>query len=95
MQLSKLQDNNKEAKALKSDIAGFLKNLKDDKRVLQYEGFLYVSEIIYSKLINHYYKFLLIGYFEIDKIQELIDWRYYWTTFRYDIETYVRDCKVY
>ena len=33
LQLPELQDNNKEAKALRSDVAGFPESWKDDKRV--------------------------------------------------------------
>ena len=48
LRLTKLQDNNKEAKALKSDAAGFFEGWKDDKRVFQYQDLLYIPEIIRS-----------------------------------------------
>ncbi len=37
---------------------------------------------------------LLAGHFGIDKIRELIARKYYWPTFRRDIEAYVTGCDI-
>ena len=76
LRLSKLQDNNKEAKFLRG-FAGLPENWEDVKGVLQYQKLLYVPEIIYFKVISHYHNDLLIRYFGINKTRELVGRKYY------------------
>ena len=75
--LSKLQENNKEAKLLGGAL-GLPEGWEDVEGVLQYQGLPYVPEIICSKVINCYYDDPLIGHFGIDKTRELVGRKYYW-----------------
>ena len=74
--LPKLQNNNEEVKAPKSNAAGLLKGQKDIEGVLQYQGLLCVLELIYSKVISCHHNDLLVEHFDIDKIKELVNWKY-------------------
>ena len=75
LRLPKLQDKDKEAKALRA--AGLPENWKDVERVLQYQGLPYIPEIICFKVINCHYNDLFTGYFKINKTQKLVTRRYY------------------
>ena len=77
LQLPELQDNNEEAKALISDVTGFLEGWNDDMKVLQYQGLLYILRIIRFKVISHHNNDLLIRYFRINKIWKLVVRMYY------------------
>ncbi len=55
---------------------------------------LFVPEIIKTKLISRHYDDPLAGDFGINKIRELIAWKYYWPTFRRNVQTYVTGCNV-
>lgn len=66
MRFLELQDNNKERKKLRSK--KLLKNWEDIEKVLNYQGFLYISKFIYSKLISRDYNNLLVSNFGIKKI---------------------------
>lgn len=70
-----LQDNI--AKANKLRVEKLSKNKKDIERVLYHQGLSYIPEILYFNFINYYYKNLLAGYFEIDKMHKLITRKYY------------------
>lgn len=54
-----------------------------------------MSEIIYIELICWHHDAPLAGYFEIDKIRELVAWKYYGPTLYCDVEVYVKDCDIY
>ena len=95
LQLSELQDNNKEAKVLRSDTINFPKGWKDDKEVLQYRGLPYISKIIRSKVISCHHNDPLVGHFGINKIQELVARIYYRPTFYHDVEIYIRGYNIY
>lgn len=60
------------------------------KSIFYYQGFLQVFKIIYSKIINHYYNNLLIGYFEIEKTKQFIANIYFWSIICQDIKAYVK-----
>lgn len=75
---------------LRPNIASILEGWKDDNGVAQYQDLLYVPEIMCSKLISCHYIDLLVGYFEIDKIQELVAKKYHWPIFYHNIKIYVR-----
>ncbi len=51
-------------------------------------------EIVRTELISRHYNDPLAGHFRIDKTWELIAQKYYWPTFRRDVETYVIGCDV-
>ena len=85
LRLLELQDNDKEAKVLKSDEAGLLEGWEDDKGVLHYHGLPYVLEIICFKVISCHYNDPLIGHFEINKTQKLVARKYYWPTLCCDV----------
>ncbi len=62
--------------------------------VLCHQGLPYMPEIIRTKLISRHYDDRLAGHFGIDKTQELIARKYYWPTFRRNVEAYVTGCNV-
>lgn len=63
---------------------------------MYYQGFPYVLQIIWTKLIRRQYNNLLAGYFDIKKIKKLITQKYYWLLiFYYDFKDYVKSCNVY
>ena len=91
--LPELQENDKEAKALRG-LAGLPENWKDVKGVLQYQELTYVPKIIRFKEISHHHNDPLAEHFGIDKSQKLIGYKYYWPSLRRDVEIYVRGCDV-
>ena len=91
-QLFELQDNDKEAKALRA--ASLLEDWKDVKRVLQYQGLLYVSDIIYYKIISCHHNDPLAEHFGINETWELIGRKYYWPSLKKDVEAYMKGCGV-
>lgn len=48
------------------------KRLKNLNVALYQDGLFFISEIVKTKFINKYYDNLLVGYFYIEKTQELI-----------------------
>ena len=70
MRLSKLQDDNKEVKKLRSERLS--KGWEDVKEVLYYQGLLYVPKVICVELISRYHDNLLAGHFDIKKTQKLM-----------------------
>ena len=93
LRLSELQQKNKKGKRLRGS-KGLPEDWKDVERVLQYQRFLYVPEIIRSNVISRHYDDLLAGHFGIDKTRELVGRKYYWPSLRKDVENYVRGCDV-
>ncbi len=92
MRLPELQDDDKEAKKLRSK--GLPEGWDDIEEVLNYQGLSYVSKVIRSKLISRHHNNPLVGHFGIEKTRELIARKYYWPTLRQDVETYVKGCDV-
>ena len=64
LRLLDLQSNNDQARKLW--VAKFSKGWVDIKRVLQYEGFFYIPEIIWFELISQYHNNSFASYFGID-----------------------------
>lgn len=62
--------------------------------MLYWEGLIYMSEIVKTKLISKYNNDLLAGHFTIDQKQELIAQKYYWLIFKSNIKTYIKDCDI-
>ena len=75
MRHPELQNNNKEAKELRSEQV-LSKDWEDIKQVLYYQGLPYVPKVIRLKLISRHYDNLLAGYFGIEKTRELIAKKY-------------------
>ena len=63
--------------------------------MLYYQELLFVPEIIQTKLISRNYNNSLTSYFDGNKRKKLIGQKYYWPSFRKDIEAYVIGCDVY
>ena len=64
-----MQNNDKKAKALRSDVVDFPKSWEDDKEVSEYQSLSYVQEIICFKVISCLHDNLLAYHFRIDKIR--------------------------
>ena len=94
-QFPELQNNYKQAKALRSKATDLSKDCKDIERVLEYRGLPYVSKLIRSKVINCHHNDRLKRYFRIDKTQKLISRKYYWPSLRNNIKNYVQGCNMY
>ena len=62
--------------------------------MLQYRGFLYVSEIICSKVISRHHNDPLIRHFGIDKTRKLVSQKYYWLSLKRDVKSYVQGCDI-
>ncbi len=92
IRLPELQDDDKEAKKLRSE--GLSEGWKIIEQILHYQGLPYVPKVICSELISRYYDNPLVGHFGIEKIWELIVRKYYWPTLRRDIEAYVKGYNV-
>ena len=93
IRLLKLQNDDKEAKKLRSEQV-LPKSWKDLEQVLHYQGLPYVPKIIRLELISRHHDNPLIGHFGIKKTQELIARKYYWSMLRQDVEAYVKGCNV-
>ncbi len=63
--------------------------------VLYFQDLSYVSKIIYTELISWHHKDLLFGHFGIEKIQELVAQKYYWSILHHNVKTYVKSCDIY
>ena len=75
MRFTKLLDNNKEAKKLRSE--RLLEGWENIKQVLYYDSFLYISKVIRLKLISKHHDNPLASHFGIKKTWELIAGKYY------------------
>ena len=85
MRLPELQDDDKEAKKLKSEQVLF-KGWEDIEQVLYYYGLSIVLKVIHLE----YHNDPLIGHFDIEKTRELIAKNYYCPTLWRDVEAYVK-----
>lgn len=73
---------------------GLKASWKDVDWVLHRKSLFYVPKIARTKLISMYHNKKLVGHFGIEKTQELIVLKYYWSTLQTDIESYVKDFDV-
>lgn len=78
LRLLELSESDSEAKKLKNK--DLLEDWEDVGGLLQYQGLLYVPEIIRSKVISCHYDDPLVGYFKIEKTRELVSRNYFWPT---------------
>ncbi len=65
MRLPELQNDNKEAKKLRSE--GLPEGWKDIKQVLHYQSLPYVPKVICSELISRHHNDPLVDNFSIEK----------------------------
>ena len=93
LRLSELQESDEEAKLLRGS-ADLPEGWKDVERVLQYQRLTYVPEIIRSEVISRHHNNLLAGHFGINKTRELIGRKYYWSSLRRDVKSYIQGCDV-
>lgn len=70
IRLSKLQDDDKKAKKLKSERLS--KGQKDIEKTLYYQGLPYVLKVICSELISRHLNNPFVDHLDIEKTQELI-----------------------
>ena len=89
LQLPELQDKNEEEKVLKT--GGLPKGWEEVKGVLQYQGLLYVPEIIRSEVIKCHHDDTLARHFGINKTRMLVGRKYYWPSLSKNVENYVRE----
>lgn len=68
---------------------------EDVESILYHQGFPYILEIIWSKLISRYYNDLLASYFGNDKTCKLIIKKYYYPTLCQNVKVYVKRYNVY
>ena len=92
MRLPELQNDDKEAKKLRSE--GLSEGWEDIEQGFNYDGFLYVPKFISSELIKRHYDNLFACHFDIKMTEELIPRKYYWPTLQRDVEAYVNGCDV-
>ena len=58
LRLQELQDKDNQTQKARAE---YLKSWDDIKKVLHYQGFFHVSEIIWTKFINRHYNNLLVS----------------------------------
>ena len=75
LRLVELQESDKEAQKIGAE--GLNRYEKLDG-VLHYVRLLFVPEIIQTELISQHHNDLLVGHFDINKIKDLVGWKYYW-----------------
>ena len=94
LRLSELQELDQEAQELKS-MEQLPDSWEDINGILHNQGLPFVPEVIRIELISRHHDGHLAGHFGIDKTKNLVGRKYYWPSFRRDIETYVKGCDVY
>ena len=96
MKLGKLQGSNTKTQKIRSEeLKKGLDRYKEIDRVLRYQRLPFVPEIIQTELIGQYHNNFLVDYFDINKTRKLISRKYYWRSFRKDVQAYVQDCNIY
>ncbi len=93
IRLFELQDDDKEAKKLRSEQV-LPESWKDINQMLHYQGLLYILKVIRLELISRHHDNPLAGHFGIEKTCKLIARKYYWPTLPQNIEAYVKGCDV-
>ncbi len=77
MRLPELQNDEKEAKKLRSEQVILPEGWEDIEQVLHYQGLPYVPKVTRSELINRHHDNPLAGDFGIEKTCKLIARKYY------------------
>ena len=90
LRLYKLQAKDKQARKLRANQQLGQQGWDNINGVLHYQSLPYVPEIIQTELISRHYDNPLAGHFGIEKMHKLIARKYYWPTFRHNVEDYVK-----
>ena len=85
--LQELQKTNSEAQKLRSK-----EGYKKVKGVIYHQGLLFVPKAIQTKLISRYHNDSLAGHFGIKKTCELLAQKYFWPSWRHNVEVNVKGC---
>lgn len=64
------------------------------KRVLHHKDFLYLVEILKTKVTNRYHNDTLVVNMGIDKTQKLITQKYHWLLLRHNDKIYIKACNI-
>ncbi len=64
--------------------------------MIEYNESLYVSEDLFVKeeLLKHHHDNLLTRHFDADKINELLDCKYYWKSMIKNVKEYINTCDI-
>ena len=92
LRLSELQESDDEARKIRAE--GPKDDYEEVDGVLHHQGLPFVPEAIRTELISRHHNNLLARHFGIDKTRELIGRKYYWSSLKKDVESYVRGCDV-
>lgn len=74
---------------------GLKEGWEEIEEMVHREDLLYISEIIYTKLISRHYDNSLIDHLSINKIRKLIVQKSYEPTLRANVEFYLKRCNGY
>ena len=91
VRLQDLKETDSEAQELRQQGQ---EGYKEIDGMLHYQGLSFVPKAMRIELINYYHNDPLTGHFGIEKICELLAWKYYWPTPRHDNNAYVKGCDV-
>ena len=91
LRLQELQKTDHKAQELRQQKADAYEEIKE---ILHHLGLPFVPKAIQMELISHHHDNLLDGHFGIEKTRKLLAQKYYWPTFRHDVEAYVKSCDV-
>ncbi len=77
----------------KNDVEAWTLNSQE---MIEYNESLYVSKdlSVREELLKHHHDDLLAKHFNVDKISELLDCKYYWKSMIKDIKEYVDTCDI-
>ena len=92
MKFPELQNDDKKTKKLRSE--ELAECWKDIKEVLHYQSLLYISKVICLELINRHHNNLFADHFGIEKMQKLIDKKYYWSILQKNFKNYIKDYNI-
>ena len=87
LRLQELQEVNRKAQELKQQTANGYKEIDD---IFHYQSLPFVCKAIQVELISLHYDNPLASHFGIEKTYEFLAQKYYWPTFRHDVEAYVK-----
>ena len=77
----------------KSDVKAWTLNSQE---MIEYNELLYVSEdlSVREELLKHHHDDSLVKHFDVDKINELLDCKYYWKSMIKNVKEYINTCDI-
>jgi len=68
----------------------------NSQEMIEYNESLYVSEdfSVREELLKHHHDDLLVKHFDADKINELLNCKYYWKSMIKDVKEYINTCNI-